>query len=432
MLVTADWLVPVVGEPIRDAGVFVHGGRIAEVGRAQDLVRNHPRAQRYHHEDCVITPGLVNAHIHLSLTALAGMLPPQPFPEWLAKVARATNALDADDFAASTASGALDCLRHGVTVVGDVSYGPEALAAAADAGLGGAFYWEVLGITPSSLAEELAAREFPVDEPHCGLRTRCALSAHTVYTSGPALVRELHRIARDIGVGFMMHAAESEAEIELLVTNSGPLAPLAQRLATGFVPPRVGAIRYLSRLGALDDTVLVHCVRIQSGEFEMLDRAAGVVLCPRSNRYLRNGSPPAERIIRSGATVALGTDSAASNDDLDLRAEARAVRELVPDISPKTLLRMMTSDGAKVLGLEPIFGQLAQGSQADLAVFATGPTDTPEAAVVESVGAETVRAVMSNGNWRVLDGRAAVGTRGVSEATERAARKARTALDIPQ
>lgn len=428
MLVAADWVLPVTGEPIREGAVRVRGKTIESVGRYEDLAKAHPRAVRHEHPGCVLAPGFVNAHTHLSLTALRGLLGPQPFPKWLSRVAKAAQALDGDDYSASTVSGAFECLENGTTAVGDVVYGPEGLAAAADAGLGGVFFWEVLGATASELPEILTEREFPVDDPACGHRARCALSAHTVYTSGPDLIRELHRVAtEEAGVPFMMHAAESHAELELLGVGSGPLADVANRLAFGFHPPRLGAVRYLQRLDALARTVLVHCVYLQSGEYGLLRSAAGVVLCPRSNAFLQNGAPPVERIVRSGATVALGTDSVASNADLDVRAEARALRRLMPSLSAKLLLRMMTLEGARVLGMEGTFGQLTSGAQADLAIFDVGRTLQPEEAVITSQG--PARAVMSAGVWRQLDGRpAAIRSKTMAQRATRAALKASAAL----
>jgi len=424
MLVAADWVLPIAASPIREGAVLVSGRRIAEVGSYADLRARHPHEPVHEYPDCAITPGLINAHTHLSLTALHGLVEPRPFAEWLPLVARAMLGLNADDLAASAVAGSLESLSYGVTAVGDVTYGPESIASAGDVGLGGVFYWEVLGMEASDLARVLRDHEFPNDADDCGSRTACGLSAHTPYTSGPELIAAAYRAARDRGVGFMMHAGESPAEQQLLRDGTGPLADTASRLAHGFSAPRTGAIRYLDRLCALDSTVLVHCVHVLPDEFPLLPRAAGVVLCPRSNAYLRNGTPPVERIVGSGALVALGTDSAASNADLDVRAEARALRAIAPTLTASQLLRMLTVDAARVLGLDG-FGALVPGAPGDLAVFPVDASTAPEVGVIE---APEVRAVLSGGLWRVLETRETSRSRTLDQRLETARRKARLTL----
>ncbi|MDO8963244.1 MAG: amidohydrolase family protein, partial [Coriobacteriia bacterium] len=197
MILTADWVLPVTGRPIRDGAVLARGARIEAVGTFEHVRAAAPDEAVESFEGCVLMPGLVNAHTHLSLTVLGGLIPPMPMRPFLSRVTAAILAMSDDDFAASAALGALESLRAGVTCVGDVVYGPEPLAACADAGLAGVFFWEVLGIDAGDLSGELAEREFPADLGACTRgRTRCGLSPHTAYTSGPELLRAAWNVAR--------------------------------------------------------------------------------------------------------------------------------------------------------------------------------------------------------------------------------------------
>lgn len=423
MLVTADWVLPVSRPPIRDGGVIVKRGRIAEVGRADELRGLNPDAEVHHFPGCIVTPGLVNAHTHLSLTALEGLFEPSPFEQWLPRLVTALSAWERDDFAASASLGAARCLKAGVTVVGDIVYGPEAVSVAADMGLGGTFCWEVLGVSAPRVFAELEKAEYPLEKGGvCGQRIACGLSPHAVYTSGPRTIQLMHETAQQLLVPFVIHLAESSAEVELCEQGTGPLAEVAERRADGFAAPHMSPVAYLDQLGALKNATVVHAGYAEPSDVARLAAAArGVVACPRSNAFLSNPVAPVLRLMRAGVPVGIGTDSSASNTDLDLIEEVRALHAEHPSIPPARLLEFVTSQGAIALGLEERFGMLEPGLHADLAIFEVGETYDPETTFVRHAGAATLRALLTEGVWRVRDGEL-VDTSMVHESAARAAR----------
>lgn len=429
MLLTADWVLPVDSPPIRNGAMLVYNGRIAQVGPLEGFATpaRTPRAEFPGH---VLVPGLVDAHTHLSLTALAGLLRPSDFVSWLGRVVPMIRALDDDDMASSVALGAIRCLESGITVVGDIAYGPEAAATAADLGLGGVFFWEVYGVPAAKLRHALSQAEFPLSAPaDLGGRTRCGISPHSAYTSGPDLLRAAAKFSRERGFPLAIHVAESVAEMQLLSEGTGPLAPVAESLIAGFETPRRSTVAYLQQLGVLDGALAVHCVHLSSGDARMLaDRTAGVVLCPRSNAFLRNGFPPFDALSQAGATLALGTDSPASNEDIDLFAEARSLREMHRKIAPARLLEMMTLDGARALGMADRFGSFTPGKQADVIAVRIGTVDDPLEALIELGGRDTIDTVMSAGIWRIREGRFATSPPAVENAARRATQRAKDAM----
>ncbi len=433
MLVHAEWVLPIAGPPLRDGAVLVRGDRVAEVGSLDALAAAHPEEPVERHDGCVLLPGLVNAHTHLALTVLGGLVPSVSFGEWLHRLVRAMRVLTPDDLEASVALGARRCLEAGVTVIGEIAYGAASMDIARRAGLGGTFFWEVLGIGAADLESALRDDGYPQSaRGDRDARVRAGISPHSPYTSGPALLRAAHDRARREDAPFAIHVAESHAEAELFESGGGALAPTAGRLATGLTPGSGATpVSYLDDLGVLDGAIAVHCVQLGGDDIARLaERSTGVVLCPRSNAYLLEGPAPVAALEASGTRLALGTDSSASNLDLDLLDEARAVRVIAPHLAAERVVRMITADGARVLGLGEAFGVLAPGYQADLAVFRCAAAEAdPYEALVGCAGRPSLERVLSAGEWRVRDGRAlAPPDAGLDDVLAHARERARTAL----
>lgn len=432
ILVTADWVLPVSRPPIRNGAILIDGGTIVEVGRTTELAGLDLHADRYDYPGCIVSPGLVNAHTHLSLTALGGLIKPAPFESWIGRLVAAMSAWGPEQFAASAALGAVHCLTAGVTVVGDIVYGPEASATAADAGLGGTFLWEILGISAPRLFADLESKEFPtVDRGWCAKRQRCGLSPHAPYTCDPQLIRAIHDASDEHGIPCAIHLAESSAEVTLIASGTGALADVASRLAPGFSAPGTSPVAYLDQLGALDGCTVIHACHVSPTDIaRMASTVRGVVTCPRSNVFLENPIAPVQRLLRAGVPVGVGTDSAASNSDLDLVAELRVLHDESPDIPPRKLIEMATAMGALALGLEDRFGILEPGMQADLAVFRIGTTADPETDFVRNAGAASIEAVLADGVWRVLGGQYVESTSAVERAAQAARITAERSLEL--
>lgn len=428
MILTADWVLPVSAPPIRHGAIAVREGVIVEVGHAADVCARWLDDAVEDLEGCIIAPGLVNAHTHLALSVLGGLTTRGPLHPWLRPVARTILGLTHEEFGASSAAGALDCLLSGTTVVGDIVYGSETPSSVGGLGLAGVFFWELLGLDPEDVQDSLTRRGYA---PNPTARVRPGLSPHAPYSSGPALLRHVRDLARKSGQPFAIHVGETEGETELLRSGDGPFRDQADRLARGFEVPGASPVAYLDGLGVLDDAICIHAVHVSAADAELLAHSArGVVLCPRSNAFLENGVPPVALLRRAGVRLALGTDSSASNDDLDLFAEARALASIDPAILPTELLEMMTRDGARLLGIDDSFGALEPGTQADLVAVCVSddPAEDPVAAFLKAGGPETIAAVMCAGEWRVRDGRTKFDTSAIETAAATARDHARALL----
>ncbi len=168
-----------------------------------------------------------------------------------------------------------------------------------------------------------------------------------------------------------VHVGESPEEIEFLRDGTGPWRDLLGRMGVwteAWSPPGCGPVAYLDRLGLVSSRLLaVHGTQLEAAELARLAAAgATVVTCPRSNRWTGAGTPPVEAFYASGVRVAVGTDSLASVEDLNVFAELAALRRLVPHVPASRLLDSATRSGAAALGFANDYGTIEPGKQASL------------------------------------------------------------------
>ena len=385
----APWLLPISSPPVADGGIAVEAGIIAAVGPFREVRRSWPGAQVVDHPDCVLLPGLINAHAHLELSHLSqlGQQPAPPsFPAWIEGLLAARSQAAADEaMILKAARQALAAQQaEGVVALADISN--SGLTSQLASGFDGRLlvFKEYLGLRADSAAAALHRLQQESEEQPC--------TGHALYSTHPALLRGLKARANRLGHVFPIHTAESFAEIELLRSGSGPFRDfLAERgLWDGSFQPlggQGGAVRWLHQHGLLDSrTLCVHCVHIYKEEIALLAASgAKVCLCPGSNRSLGVGKPPLASLLRHGILPAVGTDSLASNPKLSLWRELYLLAEEHPSVSPETILAMATLGGAAALGLGKQLGSLEAGKEAVILAAAMERVPTEAAGVVASM-----------------------------------------------
>ncbi len=402
-ILSADWVVPVEGVPIRDGAIGIaDDGTIAAVGSAADLGAGE------RHDGCVIVPGFVNAHSHLEYAVYAGFGDGLPFVPWIGMHIARKDALDFADMTAIATVGAHECLRSGVTTVGDCSFTGAAGLAAAATGLRAIVYLEVFGDTDAldRFHESRERIEHVLSD-----RVLVGVSPHAPYTC----TVEAYRACAGLGLPQATHFAESAAEREWLVDGKGDWSGLARFLVP---PPGETGIRMLAAAGLLGPSLMAaHCVHADEEEIALLaEHGVGVAHCPRSNGYLGCGVAPLAELRAAGVPVSIATDSPASTPSFDLFEEIRTAivgaraRAGRPDALPATdALELATLGGARVLGLEDRVGSLVPGKQADLAVISLGespfdPVEDPVTAVVLGGSPSRVTATLVAGEERYSKG----------------------------
>lgn len=410
MIVTADVVLPVSAEPIRRGALVIEGERIQAVGSRDAILATYRDKRIIDYGRAIVLPGLVNAHAHLEYTALGPFGPPQPFLPWIQRLVAVSGKLSRNDWLNSAREGARSLLAAGITCVADVvTFGPG-LEATLEAGLRGVSFVEAVGLRGDDVTEQLSTIRHQLDRAGAivaNSRRRIGLAPHSVYTVSSAALGEIGKIAAKRDIPITIHLAETDGECQLVQTGTGELAEALRRIgghdliASGGLG--VSPVEHLRRCGLLHrHTTVVHAVHVSEADVTVLaDKGVGVALCPRSNHFLQVGEAPVARLWREGVTLGVGTDSLASNQTLDLFAEIRLLRiesagaaGSPPDSVPsrRDLVRWITLDGARLLGLDGEIGSLEPGKMADLAIVSmlAGYVDDPYDFLVEEASADDV------------------------------------------
>jgi 5-methylthioadenosine/S-adenosylhomocysteine deaminase len=347
----------------------------------------------------LLIPGLINAHTHAYMTVFRNYADDLPFNDWLFdKIMPLEDSLTPDDCYWGTLLGIMEMLRSGTTAFADMyihtNCAPRAVSdsgirAVLSRGLSG-------GEGDPAGARRLrdALDEIEAWSGHDNITFM--LAPHAPYTCDPGYQREIAREAARLGLRVNIHVSESLAEIETIRERYG-----------------CSPVELIDRNGLLTDkTLAAHCVQLDDRDISLFaERGASIVTNPISNLKLANGVAPVLKMLGAGINVALGTDSAASNNSLNLFRDLnyltllhKGINHDAEAVSARTGLEIATVNGARALGLSGT-GKIEAGMAADLAVIDLDrpnmqPVNDPVAAIAYSAFGSEVETVIVGG--RVL------------------------------
>jgi cytosine/adenosine deaminase-related metal-dependent hydrolase len=373
----AAWILPVTSPPIRDGWVGVEAGVITGAGASDAPGTAGTPGTLTDLGDVAILPALVNAHTHLELSYLAGVVPQaHRFLDWIrAVMAARRNYPDphAPVILAAARAAIAAARATGTGLMGDISNTLVTVPLLREARMPACVFYELLGFNIADPAGRVQEARANVDaagrEAGC---VRVSLAPHAVYSVSSGLLAairaDLDAHPPDVST---VHLAESPEEVAFITSGRGGWRELLVELGawpSGWQAPGISPVNYLAELGFLDRRVLaVHGVQCGDDDLERLRRLeTTVVSCPRSNRHVGVGDPPLARFYAAGVNVALGTDSLASVADLNMFAELAAARRLAPRVAAHRLLESATRCGACALGFGDILGSIAPGKHAAL------------------------------------------------------------------
>jgi len=400
-VISADWVLPIEGPPLRDGAVAIEHGRIAAVGPADEL------GAGTHFPDAVLLPGFVNAHSHIEYAVYGGFGDGLgDFAEWISLHIERKARIGWGAYVDIARLGAAQCLASGVTTIGDCSYSGAAAVACAELGLRATVYLEVFGADPAPALESFAARRERVRESFSE-RVRPGISPHAPYS----VSLDLYRAAAELGLPVATHLSESPSEVAYLTTGEGPWGAYSDLLVA---PAGTTGTRLLADHGLLGpEVVAAHCVMVDADEIGLLaETQTGVAHCPRSNSALGCGVAPLAELREAAVKVGVGTDSPASAPSFDFFEELRSLllgaraRAQRPDVlTAAAALELGTLGSARALGLDDEIGSFVAGKRADLTVISLQgssylPVEDPAAAVVYGGTPERVLATFVDGEPR--------------------------------
>ena len=408
LLIHADWVVPVETPGVlAQHSIAVDAGRIVAVlprAQAEAEIEAHQTVDLPGH---ALIPGLVNAHTHCVMTLFRGLADDLPLMSWLNEhIWPAEARWVHEEFVADGSRLAIaEMLRGGTTCFNDMYFFPDVTArVAAHAGIRATVGLIVIDF-PSAWAADTDSYFDRAVALHDQLRNeplvRTAFAPHAPYSVSDAPMKRVLRLANELDLPIHMHVHETAAEVASSIEQYG-CRPLERLRRMDLISPQL---------------IGVHMTQLEDEEIALYaQNGAHVVHCPQSNLKLASGHCPVSRLRAAGVNVALGTDGAASNNDLDMLAEMQTAALLAKGIDgdacalpADAVLQMATLDGARALGIERDTGSLLAGKSADIVAVdlsqpETQPVYHPVSQIVYAAGREQVRHVWINGR-HVLDDR---------------------------
>lgn len=408
-LITARWIVPVqpAKTTLEHHAIAVDDGNIVGILPTDKALEHYNAAEVHELNSHVLIPGLVNTHTHAAMTLFRGMADDMPLMTWLQDhIWPAEQQWVAPGFVEDgTRLAVAEMLRGGVTCFNDMYFFPDhAAATASEIGMRINVGLIVIDFpTPwAQTADEYIHKGLEVhDKFRHNPLVSSSFAPHAPYTVSDKPLQQIATYADELNLQIHMHVHETAFEVDQAVQEHG-MTPLAK----------------LESMNMLSERLLaVHMTQLDEDDFDRVERyGVHVVHCPESNLKLASGFCPVHALQQRGINIALGTDGAASNNDLDLLGEARTAAQLGkavagdPSAVPDWLtLQMATLNGARALGLDDRIGSLETGKAADIVAVdlmqpATQPVYEPVSQLIYAASRQQVSDVWVNGKQLLRDG----------------------------
>lgn len=368
LLVRGGMLVTMDGERrvIEDGALAVEGGRIIAIGKSADITRDFRGVRLVEAQGRAVIPGLINGHTHVPMSLFRGLGDDLDLNDWLTKYifpAEAKNVTE-EFVRAGTQLGLAEMIRGGTTTYCDMYYFEDAIAdETARAGVRAVLGETVIDFPVAdnkTWPDAMAYTERFVKKWRGHPLITAAIAPHAPYTVSEEHLKEVHAFSQRTGAPVVIHVSETRKEVADITAQKG-------------APP----VEYLARLGFLDARVIAaHTVHINDKEIGLLKSAGvGSVHNPESNMKLASGVAPVPQMLKAGVALGLGTDGAASNNDLsmweamDLAAKLHKLYSNDPRVvTAEEAFALATIGGARALHLEKEIGSLEVGKRADLVI----------------------------------------------------------------
>lgn len=411
-IVRAQYLITMndKDEVIENAAVVVKDGKITDIGELSEILKKYkdPSIPVYGNSHSALMPGFINTHTHAAMVLFRGIADDLPLKQWLTEHIWTKEAmfLSPEFVYDGTLLACIEMLKSGTTTFNDMYFFTESIASAAkDAGIRAVVGQGVLDFPTASgkgAEDYLAkAKEF-VEKYREDELVVAAVAPHAIYTCSMETLLSCKELALKYNTPVHIHLSETFHEVEDCTKRHG-LKP----------------VKYLHNIGFLEGKIIAaHCVWMDDEEIEiMASRSIGVSHCIESNLKLSSGIAPVAKMIKKGVKVSMGTDGAASNNNLDLLEEisiaAKVQKGVTADptvLDVKTCMKMLTVWAAESLGLDGEVGSIEVGKRADIILMNLRkphlqPVYDIYSTIIYSAKASDIEDVFVNGVPVILNGR---------------------------
>lgn len=407
-IVHATWIASVDEQNTvhHNYSIAIHEGRIHDLQPKQEILNKYSADVEVNLDNQLLIPGLINSHTHSAMSLMRGLADDLPLMDWLNNHIWPTEQkhVSAEFVYDGSLLACAEMLRSGTTCFNDMYFFPEETARAVEQAGMRAKLGLILIDFPSAWAkdaDEYLSKGLELhDQLHNNSLISTAFAPHAPYTVSDEPLKRISTYAEELDIPIHIHLHETAGEVEEATTSTGK-RPIERLNELGLLSPRLLA---------------VHMTQLTDDEINLIAETGSHVLhCPESNLKLASGFCPIDKLQQAGVNVTLGTDGAASNNDLDMLAEmrtaallAKAVAENASAVPAEDVLRMATINSAKALGLDSEIGSLEVGKSADITAvdlsdIENQPIYNPVSQLVYSSGRENVSNVWVAGNHLLKD-----------------------------
>ncbi len=346
---------------VADSKTIIENGYVETVDGIITAIGNgKPNGDAIDYGPGLLIPPLVNAHVHLELSALKESVPfNKGFRLWVSALLEKRAQLSENELIEASQHSIQDLLESGNLYIGEISTLGITRRPIEKSGLKGVWFQEYLG---SQLidAQCISGESFSF-----------SFAGHAPHSTSPSLIKNLKQVSQSKSLPFSIHLAESEDESEFINTGKGKWADFLSSRNIDWSSWQIGSkspVEYTSELGVLDSgTIAVHALNVSDTDLEILAQSqVSVCICARSNQNLHDRLPQIEQMLDKGIQPCLGTDSLASSDSLNIFDEMKFIKQNYLNLDPASIFSMATMNGAKALGFENQTGALTPGKKAEL------------------------------------------------------------------
>ncbi|MCP3673508.1 MAG: TRZ/ATZ family hydrolase [Gammaproteobacteria bacterium] len=365
-LIHGRWIVPVVphGQILENHSIVINSSKIIEIIPTNEVIGRYQAHHETNLKEHLVLPGLINAHTHAAMSLLRGIADDLPLKSWLEKhIWPLEGQFVGEEFVRDgTLLAVSEMILSGTTCYADMYFYPgNSAEVISEAGIRARIGLIISDFTNNycTNVDEYFTKglEFVDNYKHHPLIST-QFAPHAPYTVSDAPLNRIQVLSTELAIPIQMHIHETVSEVSDAVEATGK-RPLQRLEDLGLLTP---------------DLQAVHMTELNAEEIEKLSaNGVHIIHCPESNMKLASGTCPVDLLLGSGVNVALGTDGAASNNDLDMLGEMKSAALLgklaakdATAVSAMTVLEMATINGARALGMDKEIGSLERGKQADI------------------------------------------------------------------